>query len=110
MHKLLITPPVVFIIVLTILWLVSRLFSVISFKPEKSKESSGDSYACGEENYDHMAQPDYSNFFQFAFFFTIAHVATLIMTTVPSEITGAFMMAAIYVLGAVVGLYILFTK
>jgi len=57
-----------------------------------------------------MAQPDYSTFFPFAFFFTLAHVATLIMTTVPVESLMTFILASIYIIGAVWGLYILFRR
>jgi NADH-quinone oxidoreductase subunit A len=57
-----------------------------------------------------MAQPDYSNFFPYAFFFTLAHVATLIITTVPTETKSTFVMAGIYIIGASLGLYILFRR
>ncbi|MDD5634260.1 MAG: hypothetical protein PHW46_03190 [Candidatus Omnitrophica bacterium] len=111
MKELLLTPPVAFIIVFCALWLIMRLFSRLAFRPTKEERpGSLKSYACGETNYDDMAQPDYSTFFPFAFFFTLAHVATLIMTTVPIENIKSFSMAIIYIFGAVLGLYILFRK
>lgn len=110
MEKWLIAPPIAFIIILMITWAVSYLFSKLSFRPAKRAPGEGESYACGEAGYDHMAQPDYSDFFPFAFFFTLAHVATLIMTTVPTENLQTFIMAAIYIIGATVGLYILFRR
>ena len=110
MGKWLLMPPVAFIVVLLAGWLLLCLFSKLSFKPGKHSVGEGTSYACGEESYNNMAQPDYSSFFPFAFFFTLAHVATLIMTTVPAETIQTFVMAAIYVGGAATGLYILFRK
>ncbi len=108
MERWLLTPPIAFIIILFATIILSRLFAKLSFKPNKHSVGEGQSYACGEENYNNMAQPDYSVFFPFAFFFTLAHVATLIMTTVPAESIETFVMAAIYVIGAALSLYILF--
>ncbi|MDD5005436.1 MAG: hypothetical protein PHS93_02905 [Candidatus Omnitrophica bacterium] len=110
MEKWLITPPVAFIVILCAAWLAARLLSRLAFRTTLKTNGSRQSYACGEENYDHMAQPDYSNFFPFAFFFTLAHVATLIMTTVPTETLETFVLAAIYIIGATLGLYILFRR
>ena len=110
MAKILLTPPVAFIIVLFVCWALMHLFSRLAFRSKSKTAGSRESYACGEENYDHMARPDYSIFFPFAFFFTIAHVATLIMTTVPAETIHTFILAVLYIAGAVIGLYILLRK
>jgi NADH:ubiquinone oxidoreductase subunit 3 (subunit A) len=110
MAKLILTPPVVFVMVLLVSWLLLRLLSRLSFRPAKETESSGKSYACGEDNYDNTAQPDYSSFFAFAFFFTLAHVATLIITTVPQVNLKVFAIAVFYIIGAGVGLYVLFRR
>lgn len=106
----LLTPPIVFIIILLAAIMLSRLLAPLAFKPKKHTSGEGKSYACGEDNYNDMAQPDYSSFFPFAFFFTLAHVATLIMTTVPAESIETFTMVAIYVGSAILSLYILFRK
>ena len=110
MAKWLLAPPVAFIIILIAVSLLSRLFSRLSFKPKKHTFGERQSYACGEENYDSSAQPDYSVFFPYAFFFTLAHVATLIMSTLPKENIQTFIMGAFYIGGASLGLYILFRK
>ncbi len=105
------SPPVTFIIIFFAIWLVSHLLKKLAFRPSKPTQHGGaESYACGESSYDDMAQPDYSAFFPFAFFFTLAHVATLIITTVPVESIGAFIIAGIYIIGAAAGLYILFRR
>jgi len=111
MHNWLLFPPVAFIIILFAVWVLSRMLSRLAFRSSaKRHKGTGEPYACGEEGYDPMAQPDYSTFFPFAFFFTLAHVATLIMTTVPVESLMTFILASIYIIGAVWGLYILFRR
>ncbi|MCK9604087.1 MAG: hypothetical protein M0R66_07005 [Candidatus Omnitrophica bacterium] len=110
MENWLLTPPVAFIIVLFAVWLFSHLLSRLAFKAGKHSSGEGEAYACGECNYDNMAQPDYSNVFPFAFFFTLAHVATLIITTIPVATLQSFVLVAMYIFGAVLGLYILFRK
>lgn len=108
MDKILLSPPVAFIVILGATILLSFLFSKISFKPKKGNVGGqGESYACGEDNYDHTVKPDYSNFFAFAFFFTIAHVATLIMTTIHIDTIKVSITAALYITAAIIGLYIL---
>ncbi|MDD5496565.1 MAG: hypothetical protein PHP46_05645, partial [Candidatus Omnitrophica bacterium] len=81
--KLILTPPVAFIVILVTTILVSDLLSRLSFKRKEQPEGMGKSYACGEDTLHHLVQPDYSQFFPFAFFFTILHVVALMVTTVP---------------------------
>jgi NADH:ubiquinone oxidoreductase subunit 3 (subunit A) len=110
MKDLLLVPPVAFLIVLSTCLVLMALFRRIAFRKKSSTQGSKESYACGEPNYDHMAQPDYSNVFPFAFFFTMAHVATLIMTTVPIASQGIFFLVIVYIMGSILGLYILFRR
>jgi NADH:ubiquinone oxidoreductase subunit 3 (subunit A) len=114
-------PPVAFIIVFLAVLVLALLGSRLAFRPAKHARDEGEAYACGEAQYDNTARPDYSVFFPFAFFFTIAHVATLIMTAVPAPSGGGgtylgtvplgtlrvFAMAVLYITGALTGLYIL---
>ncbi len=110
MGNWLVSPPVVFIIILGLLFILNRLCSGIAFHSEKGQASCCKSYACGENNFDNNAQPDYSLFFPFAFFFTLAHVATLMITTIPFVDAGALIMAMFYIICGVIGLYILLRK
>ncbi|MCX5706817.1 MAG: hypothetical protein NTW13_04060 [Candidatus Omnitrophica bacterium] len=110
MKNWLISPPVVFIGILFTLIILTLFLKKLSFRVKKSAAGTRESYACGEENYNNNAQPDYSQFFPFAFFFTLAHVATLMIATVPFSGQGAYVMAAIYIVGAIVGLFILLKK
>lgn len=67
-------------------------------------------YASGEEVADHRAQPDYGQFFHFAFFFTIVHVVALVVATVPGGVPAAAVLAAAFVLAAAVGLLVLYRR
>ncbi|MEI8349675.1 MAG: hypothetical protein WCI77_05935 [Candidatus Omnitrophota bacterium] len=110
MKTLLLIPPITMLIILAAALLLMYLFSKLSYRSGKKPDEGRDSYACGEDTYDNMAQVDYSNFFPFAFFFTLAHVATLIITTVPVGTIKTFEMGILYVIGTVVGLSILLRK
>ena len=110
MDNWLISPPIVFIIVFISGLLLSYLFSRLSCRPRNIADDVGKSYACGEENYNHTAQPDYSIFFPFAFFFTILHVIVLVVATIPIENMQTFAMALIYIIGAVLGLVTLLRR
>lgn len=104
------TPPVVFIIILAWTIFIASLLSRLSFKGGKPAKDMEKSYACGEDVPTHLMQPDYSQFFPFAFFFTILHVITLMVATVPVETPESFFMAVIYIVGAITGLVILFRR
>lgn len=110
MNSFLLSPPAAFVIVLLFFMLLSRLLSKLSFKSSGHESGAGKAYACGEDVPTHLMQPDYSKFFPFAFFFTILHVVTLMVTTVPVETMRSFSIAAIYIIGAVISLLILFFR
>ena len=108
--KFILTPPVAFIIMLTVTILISGLLSRLSFKARKGENASTTSYSCGEEGLTPYIQPDYAQFFPFAFFFTILHVTALMITTVPVETLGSLSIAIIYLAGAMTALFILFRR
>ena len=105
-------PPVAFVIVLGSVWLQSRLMDVFRVPRPPGARAAGQRrpYASGEEVADHRAQPDYSQFFSFAFFFTIVHVVALVVATVPRGEPAAAVLAAAFVLVAAVGLFVLFRR
>ena len=110
MQSLLLSPPVAFVIVLAAIGLFSLALSRLSFKRKDGPGDIGKSYACGEDVATHLMQPDYSQFFPFAFFFTVLHVVTLMVATVPVETMETLWIALIYLAGAAVGLFILFRR
>ena len=110
MERFILTPPVAFIIILAATMLLSGLLSKLSFKARKGENASTTSYSCGEEGLTPFIQPDYAQFFPFAFFFTILHVTALMIATVPMETLGSLSIAIIYLAGAMTALFILFRR
>ncbi len=111
MNELLLSPPVAFLIVLAVSLGLSYLSAPLSFKRKAGLPGpSLESYACGEDVPPPRVQPDYSQFFPFAFFFTILHVVALMVTTVPTATAGSLVIAVVYLLGAIFGLFLLFGR
>jgi len=110
MDKWLLFPPVAFLVIFIAVCILTYLLGKLAFRKRKIADDSGESYACGEDDYNHAVQPDYSNFFPFAFFFTLAHVATLIMATVTVGTPKVLVVAVVYLASAIVGLYILLRR
>lgn len=109
-NRLLLSPPIAFLIMLGVVTLFARALSALSLKSAKPGEGEGKSYACGEDVATHLMQPDYSQFFPFAFFFTVLHVVALMIATVPVETMESFSIAIIYIAGALAGMSILFRR
>ena len=108
--NLLLSPPVIFIFVLIIVFSLSRILSKMAFKPKKVINGQTEPYACGENIPTHMIQPDYTQFFPFAFYFTILHVVALMLALVPAITIETLVMAMIYILGAIIGLVVLYRR
>lgn len=104
----LLIPPITFAVILAVLSLFSLISSRLAIKVENKGAGQGKAYACGEDVPSHRLQPDYTQFFPFAFFFTIMHVVALIVTTVPSGEIKSMFIAIVYLLAALCGLFILF--
>jgi len=107
---ILFSPPVAFIIALLAVGLFYKVCARFAYKKKHDADGSKKAYACGEDFKGHFIQPDYSQFFPFAFFFTILHVVALIIATVPAETAGVFAIAVFYIIAAIIGLLILLRK
>jgi len=110
MENILLSPPAVFLIILVLSFALAGASSALAYKRKGDDGSLSKAYACGEEVEKHRVQPDYSQFFPFAFFFTILHVVSLVIATVPTENLGSFVTAVIYIFGTILGLTILFRR
>lgn len=108
MNYYLLIPPITFFVVLLLVLLQAHFLSKLSAKGSPA-EGKNKAYACGEDVLDHRVQPDYSQFYSFAFFFTIMHVVVLVIATAPIDFS-ADAMAIFYILAAIVGLLILFRR
>ena len=111
MEKLLLSPPGSFLLFLVAGIFLLYLLSKLSFQ---GSESAGKRkpYACGEDIPSTRIQPDFSQFFAFAFFFTVMHVVGLLITLIPSHITeiGINGVALVYILCALIGLSVLLRR
>jgi hypothetical protein len=105
----LLAPPAAFVIMLTASVLLSWGLSRLSVRVRRG-EKGLEPYACGEEIPSHMIQPDYGQFLPFAIFFTLLHVTALVVATVPAVTLSTLFMAVVYLLGAVVGLTVLYRR
>ena len=112
MTALLLVPPISFLVLLALVVLHARGLSLLGPRRRTAAVPPGATrpYACGEEVPDHRMQPDYAQFFPFAFFFTIMHVVALIVTTVPRGSGAAAGLAAAFLLSAAVGVWVLFRR
>ena len=109
MNNWILLPPVAFVIVLALMSLQLASMGLASFpkKLARPSEGKGKPYACGHD-VDHRVRPDYSQFFHFAFFFTLMHVVALVVATVPGGSLSAALMACLYLLASAVGLFVLY--
>ncbi len=110
MSALILVPPIALTILVLVVWVLSRATGALSFKRKGERGALDKPYAGGENIAKHRVQVDYGQFFPFAFFFTILHVVTLIVATSPGHSIESLAIGGIYVLGALLGLFILFRR
>ncbi len=106
--NILLLPPIAFGLILVSLLIFFALSGRLAAKPSTQAAGKTKSYACGEEVTSHRAQPEYTQFFPFAFFFTIMHVVALIVATAPIGSLRISAVAALYLLASAIGLFILY--
>lgn len=104
------SPPIAFLIILGATTLLALFLARCAFRNDHPAPGSKKPYACGEDMVQQQIQPDYSQFFPFAFFFTMLHVVALMIATVPIETVESFAMAVVYIAAAIVGLLVLLKK
>ncbi len=110
MSVLLLLPPVALTLLVLVVWALSRASGSLAFRRKDPRGALDKPYAGGETIRSHRVQVDYAQFFPFAFFFTILHVVTLVVATSPARTLQSVAIAIIYVLGALLGLFILFRR
>ena len=110
MSMLLLLPPVALTLLVMVVWVLSAASGTLSFKRKGARGALEKPYAGGETIEKHRVQIDYGQFFPFAFFFTILHVVTLVVATSPARTLQGLAVSVIYVLGALLGLFILFRR
>jgi len=106
METVLYSPPVIFTAFFVLFLLCSKWLSRYARKGEMS-EHAQDSYACGQRDVENYVNPDYSQFFQYAFVFTVVHVLILVTATVPAD---AHILPAAYVVAGILSMMIIFKR
>ncbi len=106
MESFLMSPPVTFIVLLLISFGLSLVSKRVATRGQDS-EGKMQAYACGESMEENQGQPDYTEFFKFAFFFTIMHVVVLVVATDPA---GLSVTSAVYLGVTVLSLFMLLRR
>jgi len=89
-QMILLTPPATFGIYLLLCAGITLLSGRMAARgPDAGNKQNA--YACGENMEENQGQPEYSEFFKFAFFFTIMHVIALVVATDPNGFSVASM-------------------
>ena len=106
MEALILSPPITFIIYLLLSLGISAVSKKLAAQGTVSRRKEKP-YACGEDLATNQGQPDYSEFFMLAFFFTIVHVVVLVVATNPNGLTVT---SAVYVGVTVLALFMLLRR
>jgi len=106
MENLIYSPPVVILIFFALFFAASKILARYSRHGIRGAYQS-ESYACGQRNIQNYVNPDYSEFFPFAFFFTIMHVVVLVVATAPRDVIA---LPVVFILSSVVAMAIIFRR
>ena len=103
------------VILFAIIFLIfgGQLYVMSKMAPKIAKQPEGKfkAYACGEDMKENRVNPDYGQFFPFAFFFTIMHVVALIVATAPYvQEPSSLVIAVLFLVAAGISLFVLIRK
>lgn len=106
---ILLYPPIAFILSLCAVYLFAGFFSNWAPKPAHNPEKTK-TYACGEDFPAEKVVPNYEEFYPFAIFFTILHVAGLMLATMSAAASVSFAVPTVYVFLIAIILSVLFIR
>jgi NADH:ubiquinone oxidoreductase subunit 3 (subunit A) len=106
--KILLSPPIVFLIAFAVGLLLYWLGRAMAPKTNMT-QAKGTPYACGEDAPMQKAQISYKMFFSLAIFFTVMHVAALVVTTLPAG-GSSMMLGIIYLAIIILSIFALVTR
>ena len=106
MIQILLSPPITLLLFILLGLALSNGLAVYAAKGGDSERKT-ESYACGQRQVTHTVSPDYSQFFPYAFFFTIMHVLVLVVATTPKQM---LVLPLLYVAGGLLSLIIIFRR
>jgi len=107
LNDMLLTPLIIFVLILAVVALLAWLAKRWEAPGSSSAPGKGEPYACGQDVPTGKIQPGYSDFFQFAFLFTILEVTALIVGTITAS---AIWLSAALLLVVVLAIFILFRR
>ncbi|HML48472.1 MAG TPA: hypothetical protein PKE04_17140 [Clostridia bacterium] len=82
---ILLSPPVLFAIYL--LLSLSTMYALARYEQKGDGDAHTlDPYACGQRDYTSYVNPNYTQFFRYAFVFSVMHVLALVVTTSSGEL------------------------
>jgi NADH:ubiquinone oxidoreductase subunit 3 (subunit A) len=64
-------------------------------------------YACGQRDVENYVNPDYSEFFSYAFIFTVVHILILVVATAPRDVS---LLPVIYIVSGFLAILIAFKR
>lgn len=103
--KILLSPPILFLLFLGVGLLLYALGRKLAPKTDMSGDK-GTAYACGEDVPMKKAQLSYRLFFSLAIFFTVMHVGALVIATLPTGpmawLGGAYLVMIVLAIFALV--------
>jgi hypothetical protein len=99
-------PPTIFLLFFALIFLGSKGLARYSLQGSKGGNKT-ESYACGQRNIENYINPDYSEFFPFAFFFTIMHVLVLVVATAPRD---ALLLPVLFIISGILSMVIIFRR
>lgn len=106
MENLMFAPPIVFLLFFIIFLVCSGIMSKYSHNSMRG-ERKLDPYACGQRDIQNYVNPDYNQFFPYAFFFTIMHVLVLVIATAPYD---APLLPIVYIASGILAMVIIFKR
>ena len=99
-NDVLLTPPVIGCVFLALVYGLYRLGGALAAKGE-AYTGKHQPYACGEDLLPPEAQLTYHAFFQLSLMFSLLHLTTLVISTLPSG-NASHRIAVVYLLGIVI--------
>ena len=106
LSDLLLSPLAIFVIMLAVFGLIGWLVKGLAIKSNPTP-NKGDPYACGQKVPTGKIQPNYFDFFHFAFLFTILEVVALMIGTVTAN---AVWLTVVILSVIVLAIFILFRR
>lgn len=100
------SPPVLFALFLLYYLVFSKWLSKFSSTKKPGKHAL-DSYACGQRDVENYVNPDYSQYFSYAFIFTVVHILILVVATAPRD---AQILPALYIITGILAIFIAFKR